>query len=203
MQRFAADRPSSAAAFDELYDRYKDKTWRYFRRQLDNDAARDAQQELWMKIIERRTAYRAEHRFGGYLFSVANSVLMDSHRKNMRIIDSAIDRSVSIDEIGNAIGNATGDQTGNDIADERTAPGTSEPERATNLARAKTAIQQAISRLPLAQRNTFVLHQESGLSYSAIAQATDTTTETVKSRLRYARSKLAADLEGELRNVDL
>jgi DNA-directed RNA polymerase specialized sigma24 family protein len=41
------------------------------------------------------------------------------------------------------------------------------------------------------------------LSYADIAAATGTSTETVKSRLRYARKKLAYDLEEELRNVEL
>lgn len=183
MQRFAEDNSQSAAAFDGLYARYKDKTWRYFRRQLTDDQARDAQQDLWMKVIERRSAYRAEQRFGGYLFSVANSVLVDAHRKTMRIVDSAIDADAEIDDA---------------IAQKDT-----EPARASHLHRAKAAIKRAIARLPLAQRNTFVLHQESGLSYSAIAKATDTSTETVKSRLRYARAKLAEDLEEELRHVEL
>ena len=99
MQRFAEDTPHSAAAFDELYLRYKDKTWRYFCRQLDQDAARDAQQDLWTKIIERRNKYQAQNKFGGYLFSVANSVLVDAQRKHLRVIDSAIDKNAEIDAV--------------------------------------------------------------------------------------------------------
>jgi len=183
MQRFAEDTPHSAAAFDELYLRYKDKTWRYFCRQLDQDAARDAQQDLWTKIIERRNKYQAKNKFGGYLFSVANSVLVDAQRKHLRVIDSAIDKNAELDAVH---------------ADKST-----NPAQAVDLARAKNALKKAISKLPLAQRNTFVLHQESGLSYADIAEATGTSTETVKSRLRYARKKLAEELEEELRHVEL
>jgi len=183
MQRFAENAPHSAAAFDELYHRYKDKTWRYFCRQLDQDAARDAQQDLWTKIIERRNKYEAKNKFGGYLFSVANSVLVDTQRKHLRVVDSAIDTGAQLDELQ---------------ADKST-----DPARATHLKRAKEALKKAISALPIAQRNTFVLHQESGLSYADIAQATGTNTETVKSRLRYARAKLAEELEEELRYVEL
>lgn len=183
MQRFSADGPNSAAAFDELYDRYKDKTWRYFRRQFAQDAARDCQQELWMKLIERKASYEADNRFGGYLFSMANSVLVDAQRKTLRVIDA------------NSVDAA--------ILETVTADHASEPERASNTQRALTALKVAIGKLPLAQRNTFVLHQESGLSYADIAEATDTNTETVKSRLRYARSKLAEELQEELRHVEL
>ena len=183
MQRFADNSPHSAAAFDELYHRYKDKTWRYFCRQLDQDSARDAQQDLWTKIIERRNKYQAKNKFGGYLFSVANSVLVDAQRKHLRVIDSAIDADAPLDKMQ--------------------ADKASDPARAIDLKRAKNALKTAIGKLPIAQRNTFVLYQESGLSYAAIAEATGTNTETVKSRLRYARKKLAEELEEELRHVEL
>jgi len=183
MQRFADNAPHSAAAFDELYHRYKDKTWRYFCRQLDQDAARDAQQDLWTKIIERRNKYQPKNKFGGYLFSVANSVLVDAQRKHLRVVDSAIDSNAQLDDLQ--------------------ASKATDPVRANDLKRAKNALKKAIGKLPIAQRNTFVLYQESGLSYAEIAQATDTSTETVKSRLRYARTKLAEELEEELRHVEL
>lgn len=183
MQRFAEDSPLGAQAFDALYLRYKDKTWRYFRRQLDHDASHDAQQDLWTKIIERRKKYKSSERFGGYLFSVANSVLVDAQRKTMRVVDAAIDPDASLDQL--------------------TANSSTEPARASHLSRAIGALKTAIGNLPLSQRNTFVLYQESGLSYADIAQATGTSTETVKSRLRYARKKLAEDLEEELRHVEL
>ncbi len=136
-----------------------------------------------MKIIERRGTYRTEARFGGYLFSVANSVLVDAHRKHLRVVDSALDRTADIEEL--------------------TAGPATDPERASNLQRATRALMNAIGRLPMVQRNTFLLRQESGLSYAAIAEVTDTTTETVKSRLRYAKTRLAEDLKEELRHVEL
>jgi len=165
-------------AFDTLYARYKDRTWRYFRRQLDDDAARDCQQELWMKLIERRAAYRAQGKFDAYLFSMAHSVLVDAQRKHLRVIDKGTDKSVVMETLQ---------------ASKR-----SEPEQATTLARALTALKGAIAGLPTVQRNTFVLRQESGLSYAAIAEATDSSTETVKSRLRYARNKLTEELRQRL-----
>ena len=183
MQRFAQGTERGAMAFDELYDRYKDKTWRYFRRQLKNDFARDAQQDLWARLIERRTKYQRKNKFGGYLFSMANSVLIDIQRKQLRVVDSATDMDVDIAELQ--------------------ASSKTEPAQSAELERAKDALSAAISSLPQVQRNTFVLHQESGLSYAEIAEAMDTNIETVKSRLRYARSKLVDQLKEDLRHVDL
>jgi len=191
MQRFSSASPEradgsaeeGAAAFDELYDRYKDKTWRYFIRQLGEEAARDCQQDLWMKLIENKASYKANNRFGGYLFSIANSVLVDAQRKTMRVVDA----------------NSVGAEALTTIPADRS----SEPVRASNLQRVLGAVKAALATLPVAQRSAFVLHQESGLSYADIARATDTNTETVKSRLRYARSKLAEELREELRDVEL
>ncbi len=178
MQRYQNGEPGGAAAFDDLYGRYKDRTWRYFRRQLNDDPARDCQQELWMKLIERRDTYSPQGKFDAYLFSMAHSVMVDAQRKHLRVVDRATDASIDIDTL-------------------RSQSGT-EPERADTLSRAIGALKNAITRLPISQRNTFVLHQESGLSYAAIAEATDTTAETVKSRLRYARNKLTQELRDRL-----
>ena len=50
--------------------------------------------------------------------------------------------------------------------------------------------------LPEAQREAFLLKEEAGLSLEAIAQATGTGRETVKSRLRYALARLRHGLGG-------
>ena len=189
MAIFCAAGPDSSEAFDTLYARYKDKTWRYFCRGLYSkdtgvdDPARDAQQQLWLKLIERRHQYRPENRFAGYLFSIANSILVDTQRKSLRTVDAQSHAKIEVAELK--------------------ASAAHEPPRASRLQNMLAALSAAIAALPISQRNTFVMYQESGMSYAEIAAATDTTTETVKSRLRYARKKLAADLEEELEHVEL
>jgi RNA polymerase sigma factor (sigma-70 family) len=56
-------------------------------------------------------------------------------------------------------------------------------------------IRAAITALPPAQREAFLLQQEAGLSVADIAEATAVPEETAKSRLRYAINKLRAQLE--------
>ena len=48
---------------------------------------------------------------------------------------------------------------------------------------------------PAAQREAFLLQAEGGLSLAEIAQTTGVSTETAKSRLRYARARLRETLE--------
>ena len=55
-------------------------------------------------------------------------------------------------------------------------------------------LKAAVAALPAAQREAFLLQYEGGLSLAEIAELTGAGVETVKSRLRYAVSKLKADL---------
>jgi RNA polymerase sigma-70 factor (ECF subfamily) len=56
-------------------------------------------------------------------------------------------------------------------------------------------LQSALSQLPAAQRDAFLLHVEGGLSIAEIASLTATGGETIKSRLRYAYARLRSALE--------
>ncbi|HEV8106861.1 MAG TPA: sigma-70 family RNA polymerase sigma factor, partial [Burkholderiales bacterium] len=53
---------------------------------------------------------------------------------------------------------------------------------------------EALERLPPAQREAFLLHEEAGLTVPEIAAATGSDEEAAKSRLRYAMAKLKAAL---------
>ena len=57
------------------------------------------------------------------------------------------------------------------------------------------AIKQAIANLPMAQRETFLLKQESGFTIEEIAEITQQNKEKVKSSWRYAVKKLRAGLQ--------
>jgi RNA polymerase sigma factor (sigma-70 family) len=57
------------------------------------------------------------------------------------------------------------------------------------------ALIAAVERLPLEQREAFLLQAEAGLSVEGIAEATGVNFETAKSRLRYARNSLRQQLQ--------
>ena len=59
---------------------------------------------------------------------------------------------------------------------------------------------ELLAALPEAQREAFLLKEEAGLSLEAIAQATGTGRETVKSRLRYALQKLRGCMQAYLQS---
>jgi len=69
-------------------------------------------------------------------------------------------------------------------------------EAASGLERAdlRILLDEALATLSEAQRQTFVLHADAGLSYREVADATGVSIGTVMSRLFYARQKLRAHL---------
>ena len=60
----------------------------------------------------------------------------------------------------------------------------------SNRLQPKARLLELIGELPEAQREAFLLQQESDMSVEEIAKATGVSRETAKSRLRYAINKL-------------
>src|SRR5947208_3571941 len=65
-----------------------------------------------------------------------------------------------------------------------------DPGREAEEADLRRALAEALRQLPEAQRRTFVLHVDGGLSYREVATAMGISIGTVMSRLFYARQKL-------------
>jgi RNA polymerase sigma-70 factor (ECF subfamily) len=70
------------------------------------------------------------------------------------------------------------------------ASATLQPERAAESREQAARLLSLVDALPAAQREAFLLQEEGGLSLEEIAQVTGSNREAVKSRLRYALSKL-------------
>ena len=68
------------------------------------------------------------------------------------------------------------------------------PTRRLEQADLRSVLDEALASLPEAQRRTFVLHADAGLSYREVAETLGISIGTVMSRLYYARLKLRAFL---------
>jgi RNA polymerase sigma-70 factor (ECF subfamily) len=73
-------------------------------------------------------------------------------------------------------------------------PDHSDPTAGAHRADLRRVLDAALSALPEAQRRTFVLHADGGLSYREVADALGISIGTVMSRLYYARQKLRGQL---------
>jgi RNA polymerase sigma-70 factor (ECF subfamily) len=69
------------------------------------------------------------------------------------------------------------------------------PDAAAEAGEQLDAIIGAVNQLPAEQREVFLLQADGDLSLEEIAVVTDSSFETTKSRLRYARSKLRSLLQ--------
>jgi len=160
-----------AAAFETLYAKHKGGLYRYVLRSVKGRGEADEIfQDVWMRAIEARERYRPQAKFSTWLYTIAHHRLVDHWRARGLTVVSMDDEERPVEEPA-------------------AAPG-AEPERVAVATQTLERLSAAIAALPHAQREAFLLHQESGLGIAEIAQATGTNQEAAKSRLRYAMNKL-------------
>ena len=171
-----------AFAFEVLYRRYRGSLYRFLVRQAGGEAAgEELYHDVWMTLVRRRDHWTPSAALKTYLYRIAHSRLVDHYRHRSR---HAHPLDVSIDADGAP-----------ELAD------ACEKSRAdARWTRTSTAdaVRRCLKELPPAQREAFLLKEESGLGLGEIALVTGAETETIKSRVRYAIARLRRCLEGWL-----
>jgi len=167
-----------AAAFEALYARHKGGLFRFVARSVKTRGeAEEIFQEIWMRVIESRSRYRPQAKFGTWLYTIARHRLIDHWRaKGLSLVSMDDDDS--------------------DLPEPAASPD-AEPHRAAEARETLERLAAAIAALPLAQREAFLLHQEAGLTVAEIALATGANEEAAKSRLRYAMNRLREAIADE------
>jgi RNA polymerase sigma-70 factor (ECF subfamily) len=78
----AETRKGSQAAFEAIFERYRDAVWRFFRRRTpDAGIAQELTQDTFVAVLEGARRYKANGTFRSYLFAVAYRVLLADTRK--------------------------------------------------------------------------------------------------------------------------
>jgi RNA polymerase sigma factor (sigma-70 family) len=175
----AAYAAGDARAFGELYDRHERPVYRYFLRQgAIPVVAEDLLQETWMAVIRNAERFEPRAKFTTWLYTVARSKMIDHWRGK--------DDAISLDEAANDPDDAPLEVVGSEA---------DRPDvQAVSRAQARAFV-EAVEALPAVQREAFLLQAEGGLSLEEIAALTQAGHETVKSRLRYAMTKLRSAME--------
>ncbi len=169
-----AFKQDEATAFNVLYGRYKDALYRYFLRNIKNEAtSQELFQDLWMKVINSKENYQVKATFKTWLYTLAHNRLVDWYRRN-NLEQKAFQENTEDDVDGIINWN---------------------PEDELQTKRLSKEIKNAVSQLPFAQREVFLLHNEALLSLPQIAQMLDEGIEKIKSRYRYALARLRNKLE--------
>jgi RNA polymerase sigma factor (sigma-70 family) len=149
-------------AFDELIARWHGPLWAFLRRLVGNDdAARDVLQDAWVRILRGFPRLRDGSRLRAWLFAITRRALMDRLREQYA-------RPIEVE------------LSGDDIAFEPP------DDQTENI----DALEEALDRLPLVEREVLTLFYLQELSLADIAEALDVPPGTVKSRLFRARKML-------------
>jgi RNA polymerase sigma factor (sigma-70 family) len=173
-----AYRDGDASAFEILYRRFRGPMYRYLLRQCGNaGVAEELFQDVWLNIVRSRQRYEVKASFSTYVYQVAHNRLIDHYRKTSGKLPISYDQEP---------------EDGDALLIDRSRPSA---EQQLDDGRAVQQLLSAISELPEAQREAFLLREEGGLSLEEIAAATGVNRETVKSRLRYAVGKLRKQLQ--------
>ena len=161
-----------AGAFEALYARHRARLFRFVLRSIRVRAvAEELYQDVWMRVIEARASYTPTARFSTWLYTIAHNRMVD-HWRRAGVPLGALDE--------------------HDLPD-----GAPDPARHAEGRETLVRFAAALERLPPAQREAFLLHEEAGLTIAEIAAATGSNEEAAKSRLRYAMAKLRAALGDE------
>ncbi|WP_321289326.1 RNA polymerase sigma factor [uncultured Sunxiuqinia sp.] len=171
MQRI---RHGDQEAFNELYERYKDRLYYYFFRMLNSESqANDFLQDLFLKIIEKPGRFNPAYPFKTWVFSVAYNLCKNEYRRR---------------EVRKEIYH--GDSHVNPVL-----PESITEEELVN------SIFKSLDSLSPEHRSVFIMHYREGFPIKEIAGMLETAPGTVKSRLFYTRKYLAEKfqhLKGEI-----
>src|SRR5579862_7364094 len=178
-------RGGSQEAFTELFLRYRQRVYGFFRRRI-NDAAQaeELAQETFLAVLRGAQRYEPRATFRSYLFGIAFNILSAHRRKAMNEGARRNGASGAGDDFG-----------GGDSA--RTAT----DGMATNFD-AETAIwvRQAVGKLEEGEREILMLREFEELSYEEIAKVMKAPVNTVRSRLFRARMALREILESSAKS---
>jgi RNA polymerase sigma factor (sigma-70 family) len=157
--------------FARLYDRHDEACFKFIRRLLGSSGAdaEDLHQETWLAISRHAASFDPRKAsFAAWLYTIARRKVWDHFRKQKitHLVSGREDLMAEVPDAGPT------------------------PLQLAESHEMALAIVKAVEALPLVQRETFLLFVECELSIEKIAEITEVSAETSKSRLRYARATL-------------
>ncbi|MCK9462561.1 MAG: RNA polymerase sigma factor [Proteobacteria bacterium] len=167
-------------AFQVLFGRYETPVFAFLLRQCGNrDAAADLAQDVFFRVVRGAASFHHQSKFSTWIYTIARNAAVDAARKARHRNHPSLDDSPKPD----------GPRLGDRIATKD--PG---PDRSATAERLQADLVVAIEKLPVDQREVFLLREYHGLSFNEIAEVVNAKVGTVKSRMRYALEALRREL---------
>jgi RNA polymerase sigma factor (sigma-70 family) len=188
-QLMLAYKNGDAEAFEIVFERHRGWLLRTLRGRVraagfsSEDIAEDVAQETWLTIIRTSADYEATAKFTTWLFHIAQQRLVDQLRK-LGVVEAHFSEPLNDESDGVWAIQAEG------VTDISFDP--------ANIVEHRALLSKfgvALACLPAQQSEVFMLVAEGGMSVPEVASSLGLALETVKSRLRYARARLASTLE--------
>lgn len=174
------------AAFSELLRRYQSHVEKMlYHLAPDWQDRADLAQEVWIRVYRNIKRLKEPVKFKGWLSRIATNLFYDELRKRKRVSHPlSLDAPRKMDD---------GDMDW-EIASDYPSPD-------DNLTTREfyDQLKVAIAELPEVFRTTIILREIEGLAYEEIAEITESSLGTVKSRIARARARLQSELQNYLR----
>lgn len=172
-----------SAGYAELVLLHQDAIYNTLYRLLgDQEDARDAAQDTFLKAYRSLRRFRGESRFATWLYRIAVNTGLSVRRSR-----KARPRLVSLSSAGSV----------ESAFDPPAATG--EASEMASMSEQAQMAQEALLRLEEEQRQIIVLHDVNGCSYAEIAEILGCASGTVKSRLHRARMRLRRAVMGRMK----
>ena len=158
-------------AFDQLFDRYSQRLYRFSKSWLkNNEDAEGIVQEVFFRIWKKRDELNEKKSFQSFLFSIAYNLIVDQFRQ--RVKDQKYEQFIIKQAQQNYLN--PGDEL--------------------EYKELKKQVGKAINELPERRKEIYKLSREEGLSYKEIANRLHIKSKTVENQinlaLRYIRKQL-------------
>ncbi len=152
----------------EIYDRYSGRIYNFALRFLKNsEAAEDATQEVFVKMIKHANQFQGDAKLSTWLFSITANWCRDYLRKADNKVKETEDVLVTLP-----------------------APSSQSPDRTLEERENQIRVRRALEALTAEQREAILLSRYQGLSYAEIAQIAGCSEGAVKTRVFRAMETL-------------
>jgi RNA polymerase sigma-70 factor (ECF subfamily) len=165
-QLMQAFQTGSREAFAELFERYREAVYRFFRRRIDHASrAEELAQDCFLAVLRNSARYEPRSTFRSYLYGVAMHMVYAERRKAGR----EVSENEKLDQRVDAVGGPAAADTG-------------------------IWVRGALEQLQIDEREILMLREYEQLSYEEIGVLLRVPVNTVRSRLFRARLAMREQL---------